>query len=101
MMITTPKSREPEEHIWIVEGSCGAYSDRITWIVCAYKTEEEAAYHREKAQARSDELYRKYDNRYFDMPSEENEWDKNESYDYTGTRYIYYMIEVKYLELSK
>lgn len=98
MMIS--KSNEPTDYIWIVEGSSGAYSDHCSWVVCAYKTEQEAKYHAERAQARSEELERKYDH-YFQIPAKANEWDEQELHDYTGTRYIISMIEIKRLDLQK
>lgn len=83
-------------HLWIVEGSSGEYSDRRDWVVCAYRTEEEAKRHAERAQARSEELRRKHDT-YWDIPAGANEWDPQESHDCTGTRYTHSMTELRSL----
>ncbi len=80
--------------IWLVHGSTGQYSDHMEWIVCGYKTEEEAKRHSELAQARADELNRDYANRWH-LPKGANEWDSFMRTDYNGTRYTYSMVEVK------
>lgn len=81
-------------HFWMVEGSSGEYSDRRDWIVCIYRTEEEAKRHAELAQKRSEELHKQYDD-YWDIPAKANEWDPQESHDYTGTRYTHGMTELR------
>lgn len=92
----TLRSGDLLEHLWIVEGSSGEYSDRRDWVVCAYRTEEEAKRHAARAQARSEELRRKHDT-YWNIPAGANEWDPQESHDYTGTRYTYSMTELRFL----
>ncbi len=82
------------DHVWLVHGSTGEYSDHMEWIVCGYKTEEEAKRHSELAQARADDLERQYDYPWH-IPGGQNEWDLNMSMDYNGTRYTYSMVEVK------
>ncbi len=68
-------------------GSCGEYSDHITWQIAAYKTEEEARKHVEKAAERFSELNLKYKEDVYTIPKKENEYDKSMHVDYTGTRY--------------
>lgn len=83
-------------HLWIVEGSSGEYSDRRDWVVCAYRTEAEAKRHAELAQARSESLRKQYGT-YWDIPAKANEWDSQESHDYTGTRYTHGMTDLRSL----
>ncbi len=68
-------------------GSCGEYSDHITWQIAAYKTEEEARKHVEKAAERFSELNLKYKEDVYTIPKKENEYDTGMHVDYTGTRY--------------
>jgi len=44
------------EPIYVVSGTCGAYSDRCEWTVCWYDNQKDADAHAERAQKRSDEL---------------------------------------------
>lgn len=75
------------EKIYIVMGSCGEYSDHTTWQIAAYKTEEEARKHVEKAAERFSELNLKYHEDVYAIPKKENEYDAGMHVDYTGTRY--------------
>ena len=75
------------EKIYIVMGSCGEYSDHITWQIAAYKTEEEARKHVGKAAERFSELNLKYHEDVYAIPKKENEYDAGMHVDYTGTRY--------------
>lgn len=75
------------EKIYVVMGSCGEYSDHITWQVAAYKTEEEARKHVGKAAERFSELNLKYHEDVYTIPKGENEYDPYMRVDYTGTRY--------------
>lgn len=68
-------------------GSCGEYSDHITWQIAAYKTEEEARKHVEKAAERFSELNLKHHEDVYAIPKKENEYDMCMHVDYTGTRY--------------
>lgn len=83
-------------HIWLVKGTSGEYHDRREWVVCAYRTEAEAKRHAKLAQDRSESLLKQYD-KYWDIPAKANEWDPQESHDYTGTRYTHSMTELRYL----
>ena len=87
----------PIDHVWLVHGDTGAYSDHCEWIVCAYLTEEEAKTHAERAQARADALKREYE-RSWDIPRGANEWDLRMDMDYNGTRYTHSMVDVKTLK---
>lgn len=69
-------------------GATGEYSDRCEWQVAAYKTEDEAKKHVEKAAERFRELNLKYrEDGYSKIPSGENEYDLYMQVDYNGTRY--------------
>jgi hypothetical protein len=83
-------------HLWLVHGSCGEYSDRCEWVVCAYRSEEEAKKHTQLAQARADALKRQYENAW-KMPANANEYDPQMQTDYTGTFYSHGMTELRSL----
>jgi len=81
------------EKIYIVKGTTGEYSDRRSWLVAAYKNEEEAKKHVEKASERHRELNTKYKGVSYQISDEANEYDPHmQTTNYTGT--IYYIDEV-------
>lgn len=83
--------------IWIVEGSTGEYSDRTDWVVCAYRTEEQAQEHAWKAMLRAKELAKINWNHYKDkFKNVVNEYDLKMRLDYsTGTVYYHFECELK------
>lgn len=80
------------ESIWIVTGHTGEYSDAREWIVCAFKTEAEAAEHVRLAQLEADKIDALRESRYSSGAA--NKYDPIMSMDYTGTYYRMEMCEI-------
>ena len=79
--------------IWVVSGSCGNYSDRVEWNVCAYISKKDAQEHTANAQVKAIRLHNQYS--YCDIPKGANEYDPDMVSDYTGTTYYCKMIELR------
>ena len=77
---------DQEDVVFVVEGTCGEWSDRSDWIVCWYPTEAEAQDHAVKAKQRADEIQAKAKSMYH-TPEAKNEYDPYCRWDYTGTDY--------------
>ncbi len=82
------------EKIYIVMGSAGEYSDHRTWQVAAYKTDEEARKHVEKAAERFRELNLEHHEDVYAIPKGANEYDSYMQVDSTGTRYYVEEVEL-------
>ncbi len=79
--------------VYVVQGSCGEYSDSREWPIVAHYTEEAAKAHVVAATARAKELT--VQSNYWEIPDGANEHDPNMQLDYTGTTYYYFAIEVR------
>lgn len=87
--------------IYIVQGTTGEYSNRNDWLVCAYRTQEQADEHASKATHRAKEIQEQVHKdgcRYTDREREiwrTNEYDPDMQMDYTGTLYIVMETELR------
>lgn len=92
--------------IYIVEGSTGEWSDHREWPVVAYKIKDLAEAHVVLATRRSNELYAlhqkdcSWDDDDDPHRVKNNEYDPNMQYDYNGTHYRIYEVDV-YEKLHK
>ena len=86
-------------NIYILQGSCGEYSDRIDWIVRAYKYKEQADADRTKADYEVGAVIKKLNGEYWRnlTPSEKEMLtvDPKAQLDYTLT--TYWVTEVELL----
>lgn len=91
-----------ETIIYVVEGSTGEYSDNRNWAVCAYRDEDEAKAHVERAERRAAEIFATCAGDYWawrskmfrDEERPMNEHDPAMDLDYTGTHYTYYPVKL-------
>ena len=82
------------EHIWVLSGSTGEYSEFSEWVVCAYRTEEDAKKHQQLAQAEADNIKRKR-KIYGAVGKPYNKYDPEQmNMDYNGTTYSYKLVEL-------
>ena len=83
--------------IYVVMGRTGEYSDRSEWGVVAFKNEEAAKQHVEKATHRAKELEATKPSQWEDLQAhlKKNEFDPNMELDYTGTSYYYMAVELR------
>lgn len=88
------------EKVWIVQGSTGEYSDHDEWVICAYRTQEQANTHAVLAAARAREIQKAADGEMvFSWDLERlgmfNEYDKDMRIDYTGVNYQVIEVELR------
>lgn len=79
--------------IYIVEGNTGEYSDRVNWLVKAFKTTEKAEAYRDMLHSKLLELKlyeRKIDRNVKIM----QEYDEQFQCDYTGSEYTILTVEM-------
>jgi len=67
-----------EHDIFVVEGQCGEYSDRMNWLVCWYDNEAAARDHAVAAKKEADRIK---------SSGDVNRFDPHYMWDYTGTDY--------------
>ncbi len=77
--------------IYIVQGTCGTYEDRITWCVKAFYTQQEAEDYRNNCQATAETLYKEVEEQnltIWQIDPSTNPYDPSMLTDYTGTSYF-------------
>lgn len=79
--------------IYIVNGTCGEFSDRITWVVCAYCDETTARKHADNAMQWAHAEQNKYPR--YESPTGISPYDSSILWSYTGTDY--YVTETEIL----
>jgi hypothetical protein len=77
--------------VWIVQGSTGEYSDHEEWIVGGFLSRSKAQRLVVEAQARVNELYA---SEVHSIPLGSNEFDPRCKFDYTGTHYTCFGVDV-------
>lgn len=80
--------------IYVVQGTTGEYSDKLDWIVCAFKKQKLAEDFVHNAMKRAKEIEKAKESKY-STSKEKNEFDPDMQMDYTGTEYTYYKTELK------
>lgn len=93
---TNPKTTS----VWILQGSTGEYSDRVDWIVRAYKDKEQATRDCSKANDQAEQYYKMVLETDLRYPTSEADYaeearlrkeilvvDPDARFDYTGTTY--------------
>jgi hypothetical protein len=84
--------------IYVVMGSTGEYSDHHNWLVCAYRTKEDAEQHEIEATKRAHGFKRedRYEPDFKDrLKAAMGEYDPECQMDYTGTDYCTIEVELR------
>lgn len=85
--------------IYVVMGTCGEYSDRTEWPVCAFVSEDLARELGEKATKRAAEVSAAHDAEPYYVDEQEyakkNEYDPGMNFNYTGTTYYLMPVELR------
>lgn len=79
--------------VYVVQGSCGEYSDHMEWMVRAFMDEEKAKAFVILATEQGNALRLKYAGKYW--CEEKTEADPNFQWDYSGFNYTYYSIPLE------
>lgn len=86
--------------IYIVFGGTGEYSDHQTWMVKAFRDEDQAKALVENASWAANAIDAVRENRY-DSPNGANPYDPDMYMDYTGTSYYIESVELEEVALEK
>jgi len=95
-LTATEKSTRKSMIIYVVQGCCGEYSDRVEWLVCAYAEE-----HLAKTHVKAADLFTRFHARdpygvEHMAPQVTNPWDPKGPYDHYATpRYHVEEVELK------
>jgi hypothetical protein len=83
--------------LYVVMGTTGEYSDRREWPVCAYEDETTAQKHVQHATDAAQRLMASVASYYdvTDAMRQANIYDTHVEFDYTGTRYFLYAVDVQ------
>jgi hypothetical protein len=73
--------------IFLVRGSTGEYSDRLEWIVAAYRDESRAKAHAEAARQWAEKAVEECGDEPWKISQKQNPHDPHMSVDYTGVIY--------------
>ena len=89
--------------IYVVIGTCGEYSDRSEWVVCAYSNQKLAANRILKASQRSKEIHKAVNDHesvswYEESIHGKNEFDEKFRADSWNEETKYYLVECELLE---